>query len=335
MITNLEDLRRVLALIFPGSAPPKPLHLVEAVTRVGAGAATLAEAARAAGTTPARLRQLAEAADPAAEVLGSSIGELSSAPDTRVRGILGQLVIGNIAERVFEDFYRSTVGTGELELRDDRGARGDTDYLVLNGSGRQVFRLNIKFHGSQFRRAKELVGLDPEDCFALATYKIHGALVKQNTEHLPYIFVIVGVPGLTGAIVGASIPDELVQLCLITSQSRLVTGKRTIEDQIVDRLVSDPDAFAFRSAVDEYFGLIQQAGWFVLSARRASNLLKENLFERAFALRVPRFALNYRGAELDMHFSLSEDLRPLDEMLLILRDRGMPGLVSHLERGTL
>ena len=47
-----------------------------------------------------------------------------------------------------------------------------TDYRVLNGGGRQVFRLNIKFHGTLFGKAPELVGLDSEDCFPLATYKI-------------------------------------------------------------------------------------------------------------------------------------------------------------------
>ena len=72
-----------------------------------------------------------------------------------------------------------------------------------------------------------------------------------------------------------------------------------------------------------------------LSARRADNLLREKLFERAYALRVPRFAQNYRGAELDMHFSLSSDLTPLTEFLEVLREYGMPGLVSRLERGTL
>jgi len=36
-----------------------------------------------------------------------------------------------------------------------------------------------------------------------------------------------------------------------------------------------------------------------------------------------------------MHFSLSQDLTPLAEFLDVLRQSGMPGLVSRLERGTL
>jgi hypothetical protein len=72
----------------------------------------------------------------------------------------------------------------------------------------------------------------------------------------------------------------------------------------------------------------------VLSARRADQLLREKLFDRAYALRVPRFAKNYRGAELDMHLTIANDLHPLDDMLRILRDDGLHGLSVYLERGT-
>jgi hypothetical protein len=45
-----------------------------------------------------------------------------------------------------------------------------------------------------------MVSLEPDDWFPLATYKIFGALQKQQKEHLPYIFAIVGVPNLTAAL---------------------------------------------------------------------------------------------------------------------------------------
>ncbi len=334
MIATFEQLRHVLRLVFPDTAPPKPLHLVEPVALVKQGVADVHDAARAARTTVQRIRRLADASDPLAELVGAT-PESAPATEERVRVSLGQLVIGNLAERVFEDFYKANVGTTELELKDDRGARGDTDYLVFNGSGRQIFRINIKFHGSLFRRARELVGLDPEDCFALATYKIFAALKKQETEHLPYIFVIIGVPGLTGRIVGEAIPSVLVDLCTLVREAPSLGSVRTIEDQIVDRLTEAAGAFAFEEAARGFTAQIQRADWYVLSARRADGLLRQNLFERAYALRVRAFARNYRGAELDMHFSLSSDLHALTELLQVLRDHGMPGLVSRLERGTI
>ena len=44
--------------------------------------------------------------------------------------------------------------------------------------------------------------------------------------------------------------------------------------------------------------------------------------------------MNYRGAELDMHFSISTDLHPLEDMLRILCDGGLQALSVYLERGT-
>ena len=250
-----------------------------------------------------------------------------------MRAALGQLVIGNLAERVFEILYRDRVGTTELELRDDRGARGETDYLVFNGQARQVFRINIKFHGALFLKAIELVGLDPTDCFALATYKIHAALRRQEEEHLPYLFIIVGVRGLTGASVGAAVPEDIVHL---TALPRLISsqGIRVLEDRVVDALTQHPEDFGWEAQINEHFESIIHADWFVLSARKADLLLREKLYERAFALRVPRFTRNYPTAEVDMHFSLRDDLTPLNDFFGILRDQGMPGLVSRLERGT-
>jgi hypothetical protein len=249
MITSFEDLSRVLKLVFLDERPPKSLNLVEAVALVREGSHSIREAARLTGTTPRVLQALVDSSSPLVEILGGDIPLPTSARASRVRSNLGQLVIGNLAERVFEDLYRASVNTAELQLRDGRQGRGDTDYLVFNGSGRQVFRINIKFHGSQFRKAKELVGLNPEDCFALATYKIHAALRKQDVEHLPYIFVIVGVPQLTGSIVGESIPDDLAHLTLLAHESPKVTGKRQIEDRVVARLTADPATFAFDRAV--------------------------------------------------------------------------------------
>lgn len=335
MINDFEDLRSTLAAVFGNDSPPPTLHLVEAASRVRTGSLSAQEAARIAHSTPQQINRVALAADPLAEILGAPRQSPDSRLEARVRGALGQLVIGRIAEAVFERMYREFVGVEDLGLQDDRQGRGDTDYLVFDRQDRQVFRINIKFHGSQFRNARELVGLDPNDCFALATYKIHSALQKQEAEHLPYIFVIVGVPGLTGPLLGQVIPAALVDLSALSYQSARISGKRLIEDRIVDVLMAHPEQFGFEDVLREHTAQIGAAPWYVLSARRANKLLLDNLFQRAYALRVRAFARNYPGAELDMHFSLSQDLCPLPEFLAVLRDSGMPGLVTRLERGTL
>lgn len=329
---TLEQLESVLDRIYGGAVRPRPLHLLAALSRVRTGTA-LADAARDVRTTAAHLDQLVRAGNPATHLLGERSSDHEKVSE-RVRATIGQLIIGSLAEEVFEDTYRRTVGSTDLQLRDDRSGGGDTDYLVFNGRGRQVFRLNIKFHGSQFRRAQELVGLAPADCFALATYKIYSALQKQEREHLPYIFVIVGVPNLTGAVVGAVLPTEVVEFATRARTSTRLQQKRKVEDAIVQAIIARPADFGLAERLEGFLDQIRNALWRVLSARRADQLLREKLFDRAYALRVPRFAMNYRGAELDMHFSISNDLHPLEDMLRILRDDGLHGLSVYLERGT-
>ena len=329
-LPQLEDLLR---RIYAEQQPPKPLHLLPALKEVQSGG-RVGDAARRIRTTAANLRQLVDATDPLSHLLGGPAPD-HAAKAEKVRATIGQLIIGALAEQVFEDTYRRTVGSTELTLEDDRSGGGDTDYLVRNGRGRQVFRLNIKFHGSLFRRAQELVNLAPEDCFPLATYKICSALEKQEREHLPYIFVIVGVRNLTGAVVGAALPDDIVEYATLARHSPRLEGKRKVEDAIVRAIVARPGNFGFTDALAGFLEQLRNALWRVLSARRADLLLREKLFERVYALYVPRFTMNYRGAELDMHFSISQDLHPLEELLRSLRDEGLPGLSVRLERGTL
>jgi hypothetical protein len=326
------ELEHVLARVYGDADWPRPLHLLRGLATIS-GRTDMAEAAREIGTTTARLTALSEAEDPVSALLGERSIEHDKIA-SRVRAIIGQLIIGNLAERLFEDLYEETVGSTDLQLRDERSGGGDTDYLVFNGQGRQVFRLNIKFHGSQFRRAQELVGLSPDDCFALATYKIYSALQKQEKEHLPYIFVIVGVPNLTGAVVGEALPSDVIEFATRARTSARFPQKRKVEDAIVKAITLHASDFGLAEKIDEFRNRIKGARWRVLSARRADQLLREKLFDRAYALRVPRFAMNYRGAELDMHFSVSDDLHPLEEMLRILRDDGLHGLTVYLERGT-
>lgn len=298
------------------------------------GTLSVAEGAAAAKTTRARIDALARSPTIVSDLLGP-LTEVTTESTSKIRATLGQLMIGHLAEQVFSDLWFGALGDEELRLRDDRVARTDTDFLVEDRLGRPVFRLNIKFHGATFRNARAMVGLDPEDCFALATYKIHGALEKQNDEHLPYIFVVIGVRGLTALSVGKLMPAQLVEFVAVTRASARVQGKRRIEEAVVGSVLSHPDAYALADDMTAIMNQLGSAEWRVISARRADQLLREKLFERAYALRVRGFAQNYRGAELDMHFSVSTDLHPLPDLFDTLREHGMPGLVSRLERGTL
>src|ERR1035437_7602230 len=181
MTWEFDRLRATLTSVFVDQSPPSRLGWIEPIALIRSGELTADAAAKRAKTTAARMAALASAGS-LETILGGEIPEITLEQDSKVRGTLGQLMIGHLAEQVFEELWSTNLGDQDRVVTDDRGSRTDTDYLVRDGRDRQVFRINIKFHGSQFRRARELVGLEPSDCFALATYKIHAALDRKSTR---------------------------------------------------------------------------------------------------------------------------------------------------------
>ncbi len=325
-MTN-DGLLALLATIFPGRSWPKPFHLLQAAEQVRTGADPKA-IAKDARTISSRLLEIATVPDPVRAILGIGPSDIAPEIQLKARRILGQLLLGRAAERAFENIYRSEMHSHELELRDLRESRTDTDYRLYNGQGRPIYRINIKFHGARFRRAPELVGLDPMDCFALATYKIHNALQKQDKERLPYIFAIVGVPELSGELVGRAVPDRLVEIVGLIHAGKKVGNKRDFEDQVVEHCIKTQ-----QPGFQETYQQIFHAHWYILSARKANKLLRELLFDRVYAMRIRGFAQQFRSAELDMHFSLSQDLVELREFLATLRGEGLTKVATLMERG--
>ncbi len=322
---TLDALTQLLNRLYPSTPWPKPLGLLRAKDQLDRGA-RLSDVARACGTTQKRVREVGNSPDPIVALFGAA------EPDERSRRsakqMLGNLIVGRCAERIFVDRYKKEAAVTELALSDLRESRSDTDYRLLNGKGRPVYRINIKFVGSQFRRAQELVGLDPADCFPLATYKIAAALQKQVADRLPFLFIVVSVPGLSAEEVGGRAPAPFGEFLGLVTHTDAIPKKRDIQDRVVAYLEESNDA-----GFCEVLSRVERGSWHILSARRADNLLREKLFERVYALRIRGFAQQFRGAELDMHYSLSTDLTPLDEYLHTLRESGYPMVTTLLERG--
>jgi hypothetical protein len=230
-----RKLIRFLTDLYGEEPWPKPLHQLRGVMLVEQGQSRR-DAARSVGTTEVNLARILSAKDRVKAILGERETPPTEAEYDRRRGILGQLLLARAAELAFEEIYKRDVGTTEFRLDDHRRSRSDTDYRMLNGGGRPVWRINIKFSGSLFRKAAAYVGLEPDDCFPLATYKIHAALQKQNTEHLAYIFLVVNVPDLTAKSIGDQFPKKEISTLLDLLVSS-ISGKRDIEDRFVDVLV--------------------------------------------------------------------------------------------------
>jgi hypothetical protein len=137
------------------------------------------------------------------------------------------------------------------------------------------------------------------------------------------------VPDLTAKSVGDRFSKKEIATLLDLLVSP-VNGKRDIEDRFTQVLVQRRHD-VFEDALKQ----IREAKWYVLSARRAYDLMREKLFERVYAVRVPGFARLFGKAELDMHFSLKEDLYDLHGFLKELREGGLQRASSKLERGVI
>jgi len=324
---NNGEFLHLLGEMYPGEEWPKPFHLLQGASLVDGGM-SVGEAARSVNTNARTLAGVVSAADRVEAVLGAKLRGVDQRERQRAIRILGQLLLGRAAETAFEDIYRSEMESHELELRDLRESRSDTDYRLYNGQGRPVYRINIKFHGALFRRAQELVNLEADDCFALATYKIHSALGKQEQESLPYFFAVVGERSLSGEGVGAEIPSRFIEATAFLHGTPRARAKRDFEDRAVEVLVRSHATVFART-----YEAIRKADWYVLSARKADRLVRAYLYDRVYALRIRNFTRTFRGAEVDMHFSLSRDLVPLHTFLTVLRNEGQAKIVTLLERG--
>jgi hypothetical protein len=138
------------------------------------------------------------------------------------------------------------------------------------------------------------------------------------------------VPNLTVVTVQSELGADDTRIVALFSRSERVTGKRNIEDKLVERIVAQKS-----KSFTEVYGRIRSAEWYVLSARKADNLLRDQLFKRVYALKIRDFAQQFRGAELDMHFSLKEDLVTFREFLRTLNEEGQTKMAALLGRGTL
>lgn len=299
-----------------------PLHKIQGALLVADGM-PLKDAAKTVGTTTAHLEPATKASDPVEFVLGLTDADLDQKSLDRAKRKIGELVLGHAAEIAFEELCRAGIDSKRYSLDDLRAGRNNTDYILLSGNHR-LSRFNVKFFGTAFQRAMGMVGLNPDDCFPLAIYKIKQALEQEDREHLSYVFAIVGVIGLNAAAVGAMIPEKDMRPLAMLRESKLVHRKMDFEDWMVDRIVAERSE-SFTTAYDR----IKSAKWYVLSARRARRLLHDLLFERVHAVMVGGFTRNFPTAEVDMHFSLSGDMIALDDFLAELRQFG-DAKVTHM-----
>ena len=130
--------------------------------------------------------------------------------------------------------------------------------------------------------------------------------------------MIISVPDFPRDLIEQNVSEDWVWLASLSG--------RAVEESIANRLTFEAWAAVIRSR-------IETSEFRVLSARRAYNLLGSLLFERVHALRLRGFNQLFRGAEINMHLSLSKEMIAYPLFLKVLADRGALEMALRLDRG--
>lgn len=253
-----------------------------------------------------------------------SEASVHTGPRERFAGVL----VGEVAEREFRRRYSEVMRGQAFTLEDLRSRANETDYLVRDDHGRRAFRMNVKAHGTFFQQAAERVGLEPEDTFALATYKIRDANAKASEEALPFLFAVVSSQALAPRAIADNLPDEIRTIFDTSSLYRSFKGGRKLENLLADWLLEQPE-YRESPLLTGLQTAVREAKWRVISAGRARKLMADYLFERVPALAYRNFSGN-RRSQPNMHFSFEKDMLELDELLRLLRDDGLQHVATRI-----
>lgn len=249
--------------------------------------------------------------------------------------IFSNLLVARLAEDLFDALTGSALHSIGMRIEDRRAEYSETDFGVVDtASKKDACLINVKVHSSQFEGAERFVGLAPTDTFALALYKILMGFKYQKEKGIPFFFVV---------SIRWEIVEEVMRLIRREDQ-RLVhlifqtraRGKKRAEDALVDDFVV---GFRKRSEWNTLLQDLKNTGTHVvLSAQRAMNLFLEKFETRCPALTLGQFATKFRGrrglpAEINMHFSISQEMMPLAAFLDSLQHERGKNLWVRAHRG--
>lgn len=96
------------------------------------------------------------------------------------------LVVGTIAERVFRENHLSPLESEGFTVADLHERGENRDYALLRDESE--LPINVKVASTLFRKARETVGLDPEDCIPISAYKAIGA--SERVPTLVYVDLV-------------------------------------------------------------------------------------------------------------------------------------------------
>jgi hypothetical protein len=218
-----------------------------------------------------------------------------------------------------------------IEIDTLRGHRATVDYVDDRFSGHTLvdftltegeleLPINVKNAGTRFENAKQLVGLEPDDCIPIPVYKAYDALEKE-----PNLLYAISIDYLLIDTINTSlIPffDKAEQITWDVLNSHSGTRIRDAEDKFVYSMTL--------KYWDKLFPNIKNNSFCLISARKAIRILQKH------PKRTPGIGLRAWGtganAEVNVHISLAEETKSWNEIFKRICNSGIEDIVKAINR---
>lgn len=206
-----------------------------------------------------------------------------------------------------------------VDYEDDRFSGHTLVDFTLTENGLEL-PINVKNAGTRFENAKQLVGIDPDDCVPIPVYKAYDALEKE-----PNLLYAISVDySLIEAINSFLIPlfDDSEKITWDILNSHSGTRIRDAEDKFVYGMTL--------KYWDSIYQNIRNSAFRLISARKAIRILQKH------PKRTPGIGLRAWGtganAEVNVHISLAEETKPWSEIFERIRVNGLEDIIKAINR---
>ena len=210
------------------------------------------------------------------------------------------------------------IGLG-LSFTDDRKGRHSlSDFTLYQGD--QVLSVNVKNAGTRFRKAKSIVGLDPDDCIPIPAYKALRAL--QNKLDLIY-----------AVSVDYDLADRVSEFNIETfDEDEQITWD--LLSIFGDKYVTEAeDRFLF-GTVEKYWSELQaiagQKSFHIISAKRSIAILND-LPGRTPGIGVRAWGTSAVG-ETNVHISIAKETVLWQKVADQIRGGGLSSVTASMNR---
>lgn len=206
-----------------------------------------------------------------------------------------------------------------IDYEDDRES-GHTlvDFTLTEGGLR--LPVNVKNAGTRFESAKQLVGLEPDDCIPIPVYKAYDAIEKE--------------PNLLYAVA--------IDYGLIDSINLHLVNLFNENEAVVWRILNDYSGTRIRDAEDKFVYGITARHWDgirdnfanpefrLISARKSIRILQKQ------PKRTPGIGLRAWGtgasAEVNVHISVAEETKPWNEVFDRIVENSLGDIIGAINR---